>query len=248
MSVKRYKPRYKKLTKFRPPLWFERRKKFLDLTKEKWLRVIKPLFKRKFEYYYQDVLSISVNKKYYSRRARRMKKTFKFHLRNRQRVQIFYSNNRLRFFQLKALARKSIKIANNKKLIKPTVFLSLLENRLFNLLYRLGYVRFLEQGKQIIMNGHFKVEDNEIKNYNYTINKWDFIQPDPKILYLINYYYVQHNHSFFYYKRRKKVRKIILEKIKFFDKSIGCNFMRKDEKIIIKNLKKCKILMKKLQK
>jgi ribosomal protein S4 len=213
MSVKRNFPRYKRISKFKPLVRPELRSKILlNFTREKWRNIKKKLFPRKFICYHQDVGNVFLRKKYFVDRTTRRKRIYRFLLRDRQRLQFYYGNGRIRYFQLKALGLKALKFSKNNDISGPTAFLAVLEHRLAAFLYRLRFVTFLTDARPFVADGYVEVGNTVIKDYNFTLTEFSIVKFDPKILYFINYHYFTQCVTFFYEKHTYLIDTIILQK------------------------------------
>jgi ribosomal protein S4 len=213
MSVKRNFPRFKRISKFKPLVRPEFRAKILlSFAREKWQRIKRGLFPRKFIFYHQDVVNVFLRKKYFVDRTTRRKRIYKFLLRDRQRLQFYYGNGRIKYFQLKALALKALKLSKKNDISGPTAFLAVLEHRLAAFLYRLRLVTFLTDARPFVADGYVEVGNTVIKDYNFTLTESSIVKFDPKILYLINYHYFTQCVTFFYHKHTKLIDTNLLQK------------------------------------
>ena len=209
MAIKRYLPRYRKLLRSHRPLWYEKRIKLRKFEKQKWQRAKGLYYPRKLKFYRQDASSLPVARFSNVDRTIRLRKTYKFLLRDKQRLQLYYGGRRLRFFQLKNLARK----LKNRKLSKgmphSKAFLSLLENRLDVVLYRFCVVNSLAQARKIIQTGRVKVNSCLIKNPAYILNPDDILLLDPFLKNWSLGTFMKKTFPYFFYRHKKKRRLIL---------------------------------------
>ncbi len=70
--------------------------------------------------------------------------------------------------------------ADRKKGITGTNLLVLLERRLDNVVYRLGFVNSRAQGRHLVRHNHFLVNDKKVNIPSYLINEGDVIKPKEK--------------------------------------------------------------------
>jgi small subunit ribosomal protein S4 len=89
-------------------------------------------------------------------------------LLEKQKIKYFYL---LKEKQLKNLIEKARKF----KEPLPSALVKLLESKLDNVLWRLGYSSSKLQIKQLISHGHFLVNDKKIKSHNYLLEPGDKI-------------------------------------------------------------------------
>lgn len=209
MAIKRYLPRYRKLLRFHRPLWYEKRIKLRKFEKQKWQRAKKLYYPRKLKFYRQDTSCYSVAKFSNVDRTIRLRKTYKFLLRDKQRLQLYYGGRRLRFFQLKNLARKLKNRKISKGMPHSKAFLSLLENRLDVILYRFSIVNSLAQSRKIIQTGRVMVNGDLIKNPGYILNPEDILLLDPFFKSWALGTLMKKTLPYFFYRYKKKRRNII---------------------------------------
>lgn len=225
MSIKRYKTRYKNLVKFRYPFLLEKSGKILKFSRRKWEAVKKYYSPKRFQYIPQDSAVCNVGKHFEDEKFTWLKKTYKFLLRDKQRLQLYYGGRRYRYYQLKQLARKALKISNLKKISAGGVLLGLFEDRLQNVIYRLGLVSTLLQSKRLINNKHIKVNSNIITCSHINLQKFDFVQIDPEISHMILGRYLRSNFPFLYLRSKKIFREnLIIKKYAFSDSYVANHF------------------------
>ena len=118
MVLKRYASKYKKLARFKQPLWLEKRGKIKKFKREKWGGAKRFYFpkRRKEEFLNQDLSSLSTGDHFDHETILRLKKTYKFLLQDKQRFQFYFGAGRLRFYQLKKVARQAIRTAKIQNL------------------------------------------------------------------------------------------------------------------------------------
>ncbi len=94
-------------------------------------------------------------------------------LREKQKVRRIYGVLERQF-------RKTVKEAESMKGVKGENLLALLERRLDNIVYRLGMVNSRSEGRQLIMHGHFKVNDRRVTIPSYRVRKGDKVTLTPR--------------------------------------------------------------------
>ena len=211
MVIKRYASKYKKLARFKQPLWLEKRGKIKKFKREKWGGAKRFYFpkRRKEEFLNQDISALSCGDHFDHDNILRLKKTYKFLLQDKQRFQFYFGAGRLRFYQLKKVARKAIRIAKIRNLSPAKIFLHLFESRLINLFYRLGFVSSLSQSRRLLSANRVKIENSIVKNPGFYLKNNNLICLDPlNSLYSLKHY-LRLNAPFFYFRKKKK-RKILL--------------------------------------
>lgn len=218
MSIKRYTPKFKKLARFRQPIWLEKRGKIVKFNRQKWETLKKNYSPRKYKFFNQDVAACNLGKNFNDEKFIRLKKTYKNLLQEKQRLQLYYGAGRMRYYQLKRLARKAFQQAKIKKLSTGTVMLNLLESRLKNVVYRLGFVSSVMQAKKLINCSHVKVSGVVTKNATLNLQKFDSIVLDPALLHDLTGRYLKSTFPFFFFRYKDRCREIILKKAQSFSK------------------------------
>jgi ribosomal protein S4 len=213
MSIKRYTPKYKKLIKFHPPIWLEKSGKIKKFNRQKWEFKKRSYFPRKYIFFNQDVAASPVGKDFNDNKfMRRIKKTYKFLLRDKQRLQIYYGSGRFHHFKLKKLARKALILGCNRKISPSKTFLKLLESRIQNKLYRLGFVSSLFQARKFVNCGHLMINDDTIINTNCQLKKFDFVKIDPIMVYSLSGRYFRLNFPLVFFRFKTRFQKLLLKK------------------------------------
>lgn len=212
-------PKYKKLAKFRQPLWLEKSGKIKKFNRQKWELKKKAYFPRKYKFFNQDVTACNVGKNFDDEKFVRLKKTYKFLLQDKQRLQLYYGGGHLRYYLLKKMARKAFNISNTKKVSTGKIMLNLLESRVQNNLYRLGYVSSLMQARRLINCEHLKINNRIIKNTNILLNKFDTVVVDPAILSHLAGRYLRSSFPFFFFRYKIRCKDLILKKNNIFFQS-----------------------------
>nr|AHX24943.1 30S ribosomal protein S4 [Nannochloropsis oceanica] len=223
MSIKRYTPKYKKLNRLRQAFWREKGAKIKRFKKQKWGSIKRFYYPRKYKFFNQDKSAYPVNRDFEDEKSVRLKKTYKFLLLNKQRLQLYYGAGRLKYYQLKSLAQESLRLSKVPQVSPAKSALSLLENRLQNLLYRLGYVSSLMEARRLINAGHVQISDNISKNCAYNLKKLDTIKLDPVKSHEIMSNYLKHNTLLFFFRHKRLRRKLLYKKLSSFNNSIISN-------------------------
>ncbi len=89
-------------------------------------------------------------------------------LREKQKTRSFYGVGEKQF-------RKYFEMASNKKGITGTNLLQILESRLDNVVYRLGYGASRAQARQIVNHGLFEVNGKKVDIASYLVKPGDII-------------------------------------------------------------------------
>ena len=89
-------------------------------------------------------------------------------LREKQKTKSYYGVGEKQF-------RKYFKMASNKKGITGEVLLQILESRLDNVVYRLGYGSSRAQARQLVNHGHFEVNGKKVDIASYLVKPGDVI-------------------------------------------------------------------------
>ena len=89
-------------------------------------------------------------------------------LREKQKTKLFYGVGEKQF-------RKYFAMAESKKGITGEVLLQILESRLDNVVYRLGYGSSRTQARMLVTHGHFEVNGQKVDIPSYLVNPGDII-------------------------------------------------------------------------
>ena len=89
-------------------------------------------------------------------------------LREKQKTKAFYGVAEKQF-------RKYFEIASSKKGVTGEVLLQILESRLDNVVYRLGYGSSRAQARMLITHGHFEVNGQKVDVPSYLVKTGDVI-------------------------------------------------------------------------
>ncbi len=89
-------------------------------------------------------------------------------LREKQKTKSYYGVGEKQF-------RKYFKMASNKKGITGELLLQILESRLDNVVYRLGYGSSRAQARQLVNHGHFEVNGKKVDIASYLVKPGDVI-------------------------------------------------------------------------
>jgi small subunit ribosomal protein S4 len=90
-------------------------------------------------------------------------------LREKQKVKRLYGTLENQF-------RAVFKEADRQKGITGEILLSLLERRLDNAVYRLGFANSRNEARQLVRHGHFKINQSPVNVPSYVIKPGDVIQ------------------------------------------------------------------------
>ena len=89
-------------------------------------------------------------------------------LREKQKTKLFYGVGEKQF-------RKYFAMAESKKGITGEVLLQILESRLDNVVYRLGYGSSRTQARMLVTHGHFEVNGQKVDIPSYLVKPGDII-------------------------------------------------------------------------
>ena len=89
-------------------------------------------------------------------------------LREKQKTKAFYGVGEKQF-------RRYFEIAEGKKGITGEILLQLLESRLDNVVYRLGYGNSRTQARMLVTHGHFEVNGHKVDIPSYLVKPGDII-------------------------------------------------------------------------
>jgi len=100
---------------------------------------------------------------------RRKTSDFGMQLREKQKARRFYGIMEKQF-------RSYFKKASSRKGLTGTILLTLLENRLDNVVYRLGFADSRPQARQLIRHGHFQINSRKTDIPSFQVNVGDVIE------------------------------------------------------------------------
>ncbi|NIR51032.1 30S ribosomal protein S4 [candidate division KSB1 bacterium] len=106
--------------------------------------------------------------------ARRFKKSeYQIQLREKQKVKRIYGLLERQF-------HKTFANAERQKGITSEILLQLLERRLDNVIYRLGFAPSRKAARQLVLHRHFYVNDRVVNIPSYTLNAGDVVRVKEK--------------------------------------------------------------------
>jgi small subunit ribosomal protein S4 len=94
-------------------------------------------------------------------------------LREKQKVRRIYGVLEKQF-------RKTVAEASRMKGVKGENLMALLERRLDNVVFRLGFVTSRTEGRQLIRHGHFAVNGKRVDVPSYRVRKGDKVELTPR--------------------------------------------------------------------
>lgn len=109
----------------------------------------------------------------YSRRFARRESAYSLQLREKQKAKRFYGILEKQF-------KKYFKIAEEKKGVTGEILLSLLERRLDNVVYTLGFASSRAQARHLVRYSHIKVNGKKVNIPSYLVKKGDIISVKEK--------------------------------------------------------------------
>lgn len=118
-----------------------------------------------------DPTHVGVSKKSnksFSRRGRKLSE-YGVQLREKQRVKFIYNVNNERQF------RKYFDLARKQDGITGENLLRILESRLDNVVFRLGFARTRRQARQFVVHGNFEVNGQKVDIPSYLLKEGDLI-------------------------------------------------------------------------
>ena len=89
-------------------------------------------------------------------------------LREKQKVKAYYGVQEKQF-------RRYFQMASNKKGVTGEILLQILESRLDNVVYRLGYGKSRAQARQFVNHGQFEVNGKKVNIPSYLVKSGDVI-------------------------------------------------------------------------
>ena len=223
MSIKRYAPKFKKLNRLKKAFWREKGLKIVRFEKQKWDNIKNFYYSRKYRFFNQDKSAYPLNRSYEDEKLIRLKKIYKFLLLDKQRLQLYYGGGRLKYYQLKNLTREALRLGTRSDVSPARSMLSLVENRLQNLLYRLGYASSLMEARRLIKSGHIEISGLVSRNCSFDLKKFDIVQLDPIKSHEIISGCLKRTILFFYFRHKKSRKKFLYKKVSSFSSSVIVN-------------------------
>nr|QFO87211.1 ribosomal protein S4 [Eustigmatos cf. polyphem] len=216
MNLKRYIPLYKKLKRIKNSIWFEKRENFRNFKRKKWVGF--RLVSNRYKFFNQDIVTAFSAKNFKDTKFSRIRKVYKYLLRDKQKLQLYFDRNRLRHFQLKTLSLKALKLSYSRNINSSTSFMYLLDTRLKNILYRLGFLSSIVQARKLIYFNHLKV-NNVIASFSSIFLKdYDFVSLDPGFYSVLRNWHLKNTFPLRYLKRKKWCyKKNIKQHLLFFE-------------------------------
>jgi len=104
----------------------------------------------------------------FPRRFTRKESAYNIHLREKQKAKRFYG-------MLEKQFKKYFKIAEKKKGVTGEILLILLERRLDNVVYTLGFSNSRAQARHLVRYSHIKVNGKKVNIPSFEVNKGDVI-------------------------------------------------------------------------
>jgi small subunit ribosomal protein S4 len=98
---------------------------------------------------------------------------FGIQLREKQKVRRIYGVLERQF-------RKTVREAERMRGVPGENLLALLERRLDNVVYRLGFVTSRDEGRQLVSHGHFTVNGRRVTIPSYRVKKGDEVALSPR--------------------------------------------------------------------
>ena len=235
-----YSPKFKSLSRFRQAILPEKTYKIEKFNRAKW-KLIKKAYikKKKYKYKPQDAKYHFVNRFHKSRNIR-IKKTYKFMLRAKERLQLYYYGKRARFYPMKRAAQTSLRVAKNNGISGSKVFFNTFEQQLHTFFYRAGFVSSTLLAKKFLNQGFIKINKSQFRNCEPFCKKADFLQIDPIYFNQKLNHYLKSNFPYFHSSRMRYRRAILKKRFRFFSYLFSTKYGHKQ----IKFCNRLKFLMK----
>jgi small subunit ribosomal protein S4 len=106
----------------------------------------------------------------------RKRKMSDYAIRLQEKQKLRYLYGGLREKQFKRYFDKAARIAGNTGGNTGKILLQLLERRLDNVVYRLGFAKTRRQARQMVVHGHFLVNGKKVDRPGYQVNVGDVIE------------------------------------------------------------------------
>lgn len=226
--MKRYSPKYKLFLRCKQCFWEEKLKKIQKFKKGKWQNMKKGFMRMKIKFFNQDSSShwLSSYTEKEDQRTTRLKKTYRFLLAAKQRLQYYMGGDRIQAYQLKKMAREAEKKGKVFSSSAPKFFLESLEKRWEIALYHLKLTRSLLQGRKLVLSRKVKDSDDTKLGANLSIEKSQIFQFDPLktsdlfhqfLKYRLPIYYLKRSlkrRAFLFLKRQQSIQSVFLSQKK----------------------------------
>ena len=109
---------------------------------------------------------------------RRKMSDYAIRLQEKQKLRYLYGG--LREKQFKRYFDEAARIAGNTGGNTGKILLQLLERRLDNVVYRLGFAKTRRQARQLVIHGHFLINGKKVDKPSYQVDVGDIIEVRPK--------------------------------------------------------------------
>ncbi len=109
---------------------------------------------------------------------RRKMSDYAIRLQEKQKLRYLYGG--LREKQFKRYFDEAARIAGNTGGNTGKILLQLLERRLDNVVYRLGFAKTRRQARQLVIHGHFLINGRKVDKPSYQVDVGDIIEVRPK--------------------------------------------------------------------
>ena len=109
---------------------------------------------------------------------RRKMSDYAIRLQEKQKLRYLYGG--LREKQFKRYFDEAARIAGNTGGNTGKILLQLLERRLENVVYRLGFAKTRRQARQLVIHGHFLINGRKVDKPSYQVDVGDIIEVRPK--------------------------------------------------------------------
>jgi len=106
----------------------------------------------------------------------RKRKMSDYAIRLQEKQKLRYLYGGLREKQFKRYFDKAARIAGNTGGNTGKILLQLLERRLDNVVYRLGFAKTRRQARQMVIHGHFLINGKKVDRPGYQVNVGDTIE------------------------------------------------------------------------
>jgi len=98
---------------------------------------------------------------------------YRIHLREKQKIKVIYG-------VLEKPFRRYFEKANRMRGITGSNLLALLETRLDNVVYRMGFANSRSEARQLVLHGHFNVNDRKVNIPSYLVKPGQVVSVNEK--------------------------------------------------------------------
>lgn len=189
LKKSRFRPKFKQFINLRENV--QNSKKLYKFQKKKKWKELIDRYKRKLKRYKKyaptDQARYLITK--FPNKGTSYKKRYRDTLHSNKKFRLFYGGFLKKYFknQIKKINQNSYKFTSKKMEENyKLLFVALFESRLDTVLYRANFTYSIKTARQLISHGKIFVNNNKVRNKNYSLKTGDIIHVDKTCTHIIN--------------------------------------------------------------